>query len=210
MFTVTPAQLASIASVAKMACTVDKISPVLSYARITVDGDQLTIIGTDRYVAAVAEYTLKQPADEPVTVLIAADQLVAAAKTFTIGTGVTITRASIGDDVVTGVFLESENYPGQRFGGLEPKLNYPPVDRLLPTPDVELCDIPVGVGLNMATLGRLSTIRLEWDMTPAAAKMAPWQLFGTPQENPNRAKSSPILAKRGPVRVLIQPNLIRD
>lgn len=212
MFTVTPAQLASIATVVKFGASADRVTPIIQYGQLVADGDTLTVTATDRYVAVVATYKLATPVDEPETMLVAADQLAAAAKTFTLGTAVTFTAAESGN--VSAVFLESENYPGQRFGGLEPGGNYPPVGKLFLTPDVELVDPMAGLCLNMATLGRIATIKLPGERG-TAHKSAGWRVWGTPQSEPilgstRPRKSGPILVTRGDVRILVQPNMIVD
>lgn len=211
MFTVTSSQLASIATVVKFGATADRITPIIQYGQLVADGETLTVTATDRYVAVVATYKLETPAVEPVTMLVHVDELTAAAKAFTAGA---ITFRMVDSTTAAVVAIESPNMPGRTFGGLEPGGNYPPVGKLFPTPDVELVEPMAGLCLNMATLGRIATIKLPGERG-TAHKSAGWRVWGTPQSEPilgstRPRKSGPILVTRGDVKILVQPNMIVD
>lgn len=200
-FSLTNAQLIAIASLVN-AGTRDPYPPILGGIQLTVTPSTVTATATDRYVAAELSFPLGETEhtipDEGVSIVIDSPNLVALAKekcgftfTFTQDEGAYPITAE-GD--ANGVVRTFPNLAG----------NFPPVARLFYEDATD--DLPNGIVLNLAYLGRLSKLLLPGEKTAAAAGKNPWTMSYR-----NSHKHAPVMLTRengmGSYRALIQPNL---
>lgn len=195
-------QLAALATLTH-AGSKDTMTPILSAVNITATPATVTALASDRYIAARATFPLGDTAhtlpDDGVTLIVNGFDLTALAKEK-VGFMLTVS-----DDGRT-VTAEGDAY-GVKREFLTATGNFPPIGRLFPdeTPD----DIPGGVLVSMALLGRLAKLTLPGERPVDAAK-APYALTYRDLDNGNKRRA-PILAARehrgASLAVLVQPNM---
>lgn len=203
-FYLSPAQLASLASLAAATST-DKNIPILSVIKITADPSTVKAVASDRYVAARLTFPLGETvhtlSEEGKTLLVSASDLAILAKAK-VGFMLTIEDK---DDNDPAVRVTAESDTGIAFTFNAPRGNFPPVERLIPAEEAD-SDIPAGVKVTAALFAKLAKLRLPGE-TPAAGSNAPYAI-GYPAPT-SQHKQSPLVATRGDgvgeLTVLVQP-----
>lgn len=211
-FFLSAAQLASLAALTG-AGSKDKVTPILATVNLTVTPATVTAAATDRYIAALLTFPLGDTAhtlpDDGVTLTIENADLIVLAKDKC---GFMLTLGETAPNGTTPITAEGDAYGVSRTFSTATG-NFPAVARLFPdeTPD----DLPGGIMLNMAFLGRIAKFTLPGEK-PVDAARAPFALtYRDPQST--YAKHGPVLASREgradrdtaapSLRVLIQPNM---
>lgn len=181
----------------------DKVTPILGAVQITVTPATVTAHATDRYVAARLTFPLGDTAhtlpDDGVTLVIDGPDLVALAKDKC---GFMLTTDDADATLITA---EGDAY-GVRRAFHTVQGSYPPIARLFPdeTPD----DIPGGMLMSMALLGRIAKLTLPGERPVDAAKHPYAMTYAAPKDNYGR--TAPLVATRetaaGSLRVLAMSN----
>lgn len=202
-FNLTNAQLIAIASLAN-AGTRDSYTPILGGIQLTVTPSKVTATATDRYVVAELSFPLGKTEhtipDEGIGIVIDSPNLVALAKEKC---GFTFTFTQ--DEGSYPITAEGDAYGIVRtFPSMAG--NFPPAARLFYEDATD--DLPNGIVLNLAYLGRLSKLILPGEKSAAAAGKNPWTMS---YHNSQSHKHAPVMLTRengmGSYRALIQPNL---
>lgn len=177
-------------------------TPILTAISVTVEGNKLTAIATDRYIVGEIGFELDDfYATEPFTIQLSSTDWQTVAK-----------LKSSADITVEGATVTVQ------AGHTEMRLiqvsgNFPPVARLLPE-DHETEGLPV-VALNLDFLTRIAKLRTPFGISEGTrCKGQPWKFQAKPTDS---GKPGPVLLTQGKratgsdtVRALIQPNLILD
>lgn len=213
--TVTPAQLASLATAVHAAST-DDITPVITAIRLSRVDDTVTAVATDRYRIARITLALKLADQEELnspefTALVPGKAFDAFARTVKRAAGrvaadhpsVTIAH----DDDARTVTI-SDTYSQSSITLKAIIGNFPPVERLIPTA-LECTGTPAGARLNPAYLATMVKLTL-----PDNDKHRPWELTGNLPADDKGRKFPPVLFTYGPdgdsnrIEYLVQPNTL--
>lgn len=202
---VTPAQLAAMLTVAKCAST-DDMTPILHVLSITVDGEQIVTLATDRY--RVGRLTLPllgtTTTNTDGTFLLPPSLLEQAVKAAGKGTpndACIKIHAPLDNEGPTTIELM---HVGSSL--MAPKVhgNFPPVERLLEGDRDD--DIPSGIGFTAKFLATMKDMRLPRE-TPANAGKARW---GVTTKASDGNKPGPVMFARvdgkNTLEYFLQPN----
>jgi DNA polymerase III sliding clamp (beta) subunit (PCNA family) len=204
--TLTAPQFLSIASTLVAAAAVKEITPVIISAHVTVEGNELTAVATDRY--RVARSVIAAPATGDFAVTIPRAFLEGAAKAIRalkLPAREPMVELEVEGDAIT------VRAPGTALTAEAVKGNYPPVGRLFPEED-KLVEIG-SVSLNaqyVADAGKLTHSALS------DPKLSPIRLRFTEHDSARGMRPGPVLITRklgdaqpGEVlEYLLQPNLM--
>lgn len=211
--TITPAQLASLATAVHAAST-DDIMPVITAIRLSRVNDTVTAVATDRYRIVRITLALGAGADDTELNSPKFDALVPAKVFDAIARGVKRAAGRAGDarpsvklahDADARTITVTSEW-GASITTIPTIIgNFPPVEQLIPAIS-ECTGTPVGARLNPAYLATMVKLTL-----PDNDKHRPWELIGNKPADDTQ-KYPPVLFTYGPdgdsngIEYLVQPN----